>query len=267
MINTTLSHRGTYFIANKQSGLSLIEVMVSLTIGIIILAALGYFFLSSTQINRTTDDVSRMQESGRNALELMGRAIRQAGYRRNVGEAFDGKNPPGTINPSGPLNPPKPVAGSPGSGNAPDSITVLYNAQEGGDVDCTGADVAENTSGKPTIVTATFAISGGALTCSNGISTVTVVNNIENMQLSYVIDTGDNFKKDGSPESVVTAPTADEYKQVAAVQVTLLTKGPTANIATNKSQTLTYNGSSVTYTDGFLRQVYSATLNVRNQSW
>ena len=262
MINTTLSHRGTYFIANKQSGLSLIEVMVSLTIGIIILAALGYFFLSSTQINRTTDDVSRMQESGRNALELMGRSIRQAGYRIKVDEAFGGNNPPD------PANPPKPVAGSNGAGNAADSITVKYNAQEGGDVDCTGADVAEKTSGKPTIVTATFAInSDGALTCSNGTTTVPVVDNIENMQLSYVIDKGDNFKKDGSPESVVTAPTADEYKQVAAVQVTLLTKGPTANVATNKSQTLTYNGSSVTYTDGFLRQVYSATLNVRNQSW
>lgn len=261
MINTTLNRRGPYFIANKQSGLSLIEIMVSLTIGIIILAALGYFFLSSTQINRTTDDVSRMQESGRNALELMGRAIRQAGYRIKVDEAFGGNNPPD------PSNPPKPVAGSFGAGNAADSITVKYNAQEGGDVDCTGADVAEKTSGKPTIVTATFAISSGALTCSNGITTVTVVDNIENMQLSYVIDTGDNFKKDGSAESVVTAPTADEFKQVAAVQVTLLTKGPTANVATNKSQTLTYNGTSSTYTDGFLRQVYSATLNVRNQSW
>ncbi len=261
MINTSLNRRTSYFVANNQSGLSLIEVMVSLTIGLIILAALGYFFLSSTQINRTTDDVSRMQESGRNALELMGRSIRQAGYRIKVDEAFGGNNPPD------PANPPKPVAGSFGVGTAADSITVKYNAQEGGDVDCTGAVVAEKTSDKPTIVTATFAIDKGTLTCSNGTTTVPVVDNIENMQLRYVIDEGDNFKKDGSPESVVAEPTADQFKQVAAVQITLLTKGPTLNVATNKTQTLIYNGASNTYTDGHLRQVYSATLNVRNQSW
>lgn len=261
MNNTKLRQTARFFIGDKQTGMSLIEVMVSLTIGLIILAALGYFFLSSTQINRTTDDVSRLQESGRNALELMGRSIRQAGYRNKIDEAFGGNNPPD------PANPPKPVFGEYGTSGASDKITVKYDAQEGGDVDCTGTDVSAMTSGKPTMVTATFAIVDGSLTCNNGTNTVTVVDNIENMQISYVIDTGDNFKKNGSAETVVTEPTNEEFKQVAAVQITLLTKGPTARVATNNSQTLTYNGTPTTYTDGFLRQVYSATLNVRNQSW
>lgn len=250
---------------HKQSGMSLIEVMVALTIGLIILVALGYFFIGSTQINRTTDDVSRMQESGRNALELMGRAIRQAGYRRRVDQGFGGDNT------SDPNYGKQVMGGSDGASGASDSITVRYDAQEGGDVDCTGAAVSADTSGKPSMVTATFAISGGALTCNNGTSTVTVVDNIENMQISYVIDTNavntTNYKKDGSANSVTTSPTLNEFKQVGAVQITLLTRGPTANVATNKSQTLIYNGASQTYTDGFLRQVYSATLNVRNQSW
>jgi type IV pilus assembly protein PilW len=256
MINNKLMRPLSTPWANKQSGMSLIEVMVAMTIGLIILVALGYFFLGSTQINRTTDDVSRMQESGRNALELMGRSIRQAGYRIKIDEAFGGNNPPD------PNNPPKPVTGTDNT-STPDAITILYNAQEGGDVDCTGADVLANTGGKPSMVTATFDIVGGRLRC-NGTD---VVDNIEDMQISYVIDTGENFLKDGNAESIKTNPTTDEFKQVAAVQVTLLTKGPTANVATNKSQTLTYNGTSNTYTDGFLRQVYSATFNVRNQSW
>jgi type IV pilus assembly protein PilW len=259
MIHSNLKH-----FSSKQSGMSLIEVMVASTIGLIILIALGYFFLGSTQINRTTDDVSRMQESGRNALELMGRAIRQAGYRIRVNEAFGGDSK------SSPNYGAKVVDGTFGAAaanaadNVADSITVKYDAQPGGDVDCTGADVAAGTTLKPNMVTATFAInSDGALTCNGTV----VVENIQNMQISYVIDLGENLKKDGGADSVTTNPTADELKQVAAVQVTLLTRGPTANVATNRSQTLNYNGASKTYTDGFLRQVYSATFNVRNKSW
>ncbi len=66
---------------HTQTGASLIELMISMAIGIVILIALGYFFLGSRQINRTTYDVSRMQESGSNALELIGKVVRQAGYR------------------------------------------------------------------------------------------------------------------------------------------------------------------------------------------
>ena len=259
MMNINLKRR-----LSKQSGMSLIEVMIAMTIGLIILVALGYFFIGSMNINRTTDDVSRMQESGRNALELMGRAIRQAGYRRDPTLAFGGDS---KIN--NPNYGAKVIRGTNGASGAPDSITVRYDAQEGDDVDCTGAVVPADTSGKPSMVTATFAISGGVLTCDNGstpANPIPIVDNIEDMQISYVIDTNattpTSFTKDKSANSVTTSPTADEFKQVGAVQITLLTRGPTPKVATN-SQTL--NG--VTYTDGHLRQVYSATFNVRNQSW
>lgn len=238
MIYKNLTRRQHY----HQRGMSLIEVMVALAIGLVILTALGYFFLSSNQINRTTDDVSRMQENGRNALELLGRSIRQAGYRVDVDKAFTGVA----------------LTGVDGASSAPDSITVQYDAQEGGDVDCTGAAVATG------LVTAVFAISGGALTCNNGINTVTVVDNIEDMQVTYGIDAA----KDGTVDAAYTSsPSAAEFGQVAAVRVTLLTKGFNANVAANKTQTLTYNGTSITKTDGLLRQVYSATFTVRNQAW
>ncbi len=240
---------------HKQTGMSLVEVMVAMTIGLIILIALGYFFVSSSRINRTTDDVSRMQESGRNALELMGKAIRQAGYRRDVDEKFGGS--------AGALV----MEGTNGSGTAADSITVRYNAQEDGDVDCTGTIVPAGTDESPNMVTATFAISGGALTCNNGTSTVTLVDNIEDMQISYGIDAARDgaIDKIGS-ETYINSPTATQFGQVAAVQVSLLTKGPSKNVTTN-SQTLSYNGADITKSDGHLYQVYSATFTVRNQAW
>ena len=246
---------------NTQSGMSLIEVMIAMTIGLIVLIALGYFFLSSTQISRTTDDVSRMQESGRNALELMGRAIRQAGYRRDVDKKFGGINKL-----SANFNA-KVITGTDGAGTNPDSVTIKYDAQEGGDVDCTGATVAQGTSTAPNIVTATFTVVGGALTCNGTV----VVENIEDMQISYGIDGSVAAAKDGAidkigGEAYISNPTTEQFEHVAVVQISLLTRGPSANVTTN-DQTLSYNGATVTGDDGHLRQVYSATFTVRNQAW
>ena len=95
---------------DPQRGMGLVELMIGMTIGLIVLMALGYFFIGSTQANRTHNDVSRMQESGRHAMEILGSAIRQAGYRTDADVAFAGTA----------------LAGTDG---APDTLTVQYDAQ------------------------------------------------------------------------------------------------------------------------------------------
>lgn len=235
-----------------QRGVSLVELMITMAIGLVMLIALGYFFLGSRQINRTTDDVSRMQESGRNALEIIGKAVRQAGYRSeyNVVNGKLLKNAAGTV-----------VSALTGTNNTAtaDTISVNYEAQLGGEPDCgTGTTIASG------LVTYAFAVSGGSLTC-NG---VVLVDNIENMQIEYGID----VTKDGIIDSYTAAPS--DFSQVAAVRVMLLVKGPSTNLTAYNRQTYRYydavNSSpvavSVTKTDGFLRQVYSATFTVRNQA-
>jgi type IV pilus assembly protein PilW len=214
--------------------MGLVELMIGMAIGLVLLIALGYFFLGSRQANRTHDDISRMQESGRHALEILGSAIRQAGYRANADVAFPGTSLTGTD-------------------GTPDSITLQHDAQEGGEVDCTGANVAAGA-----LVTYAFAVTGSReLTCNGSV----VADNIEDLQIEYGIDSD----KNGVIESYKAAPTAVEFPTVAAVRVHLLVRGPTANTATG-SQTYTFNGADVTKTDGFLRQVYTATFTVRNQA-
>lgn len=226
-------------ISRPQRGIGLVEMMVTMAIGLVMLIALGYFFLGSQQVNRTSEDVSRMQESGRNALELIGRAVRQAGYRSDPNVAFSGTA----------------LTGVNSASSAPDTMTIQYEAQEGGETNCIGAAVAAGA-----LVNYAFTISGGALNC-NG---VVVVSNVEDMQISYGIDS----TKDGVIDLYKSQPSsAVEFSQVAAVRVSLLIKGPTSNLTANQSQTYTYNGATVTSTDGFLRQVYSATFTVRNQAW
>ncbi len=226
----------SFRLLQTQRGVSLVELMITMVIGLVMLIALGYFFLGSRQINRTTDDVSRMQESGRNALELIGKAVRQAGYRKDANVAFSGIA----------------LTGVDGS---PDSITVQYEAQEGGEVDCAGNTFGAGAATE--LVTYAFAIAGATLTC-NGVAQV---DNVEDMQIEYGIDA----TKDGIVESYKTAPTVAEFAQVAAVRVILQVVGPSANIATAGKVYQNLSGVDIPV-DGHLRQVYRATYTVRNQA-
>ena len=63
-----------------QQGFSLIELMVAITIGFVVVAAVGYVYLSARQSFRTTDNMSRMQENARLAIETLARDVRVAGY-------------------------------------------------------------------------------------------------------------------------------------------------------------------------------------------
>ncbi len=228
-----------YLIACRQGGVGLIEVMISLVIGLVLLGGLAYFLIGSQQMYRIHDDVSRMQESGRNALELMGREIRQAGYRSNTDVDFIGA-----------------LSGTNGANGAPDTITIQYDAQEGGEANCMGTNFFSGS------ISNTFALNNAdpsGLTCNNA----PVVDNIIDMQITYGIDATKDGNLDGD---YISATSVTEFGQVAAVRVSLLVRGPAANIATNKSQTYYYNGEKLTATDGFLRQVYTSTFTVRNQA-
>ena len=65
---------------NKQRGLTLIEIMIALVIGLIITAGIIQVFSSTRQSNRVHEAISRMQETGRMALEVLARDIRMADF-------------------------------------------------------------------------------------------------------------------------------------------------------------------------------------------
>lgn len=63
----------------KQRGLSLIELMISMVLGLIVLAGVVSIFSANRAVSRTSDNLSRLQESARTAFLLMSRDIREAG--------------------------------------------------------------------------------------------------------------------------------------------------------------------------------------------
>lgn len=68
--------------AGKQDhrGFTLVELMIAITLGFIVVGAVGYLYLSARQSFRTTDNMSRMQENARLAIETLARDVRMAGY-------------------------------------------------------------------------------------------------------------------------------------------------------------------------------------------
>lgn len=63
----------------SQRGISLIELMISMAIGLVMVAAIFSAFLSNLNNTRSTVAVARIQESARFAFEYLARDIREAG--------------------------------------------------------------------------------------------------------------------------------------------------------------------------------------------
>lgn len=66
--------------ARRQTGLSLVELMISLAISLFVIAGVLYVFLGSRQAYTQNDAMARLQENGRIAADLIAHDLRMAGF-------------------------------------------------------------------------------------------------------------------------------------------------------------------------------------------
>jgi len=66
--------------ARSQAGLSLIELMISITLGLMILSGVAFVFVNTSQARNEIERTSRQIENGRYAIELLTDDIALAGY-------------------------------------------------------------------------------------------------------------------------------------------------------------------------------------------
>lgn len=71
---------GTSIVHDRQAGLTIIELMISLTLGLFIILAVTGLFISSKSAYASIDDAARVQDTGRYAIEIIRRAVHQASY-------------------------------------------------------------------------------------------------------------------------------------------------------------------------------------------
>ena len=77
-IRCVMLNKHTQF--KRQQGVSLIELMVAMALGLAILAVVGYVYVSGVGGYKVQDAQSRMQESARFVIETVSRDVRMAGY-------------------------------------------------------------------------------------------------------------------------------------------------------------------------------------------
>lgn len=84
----------TRTLPHRQSGLSLVELMIAITLSLLLIAGVLQIFLSSKQTYSTNNALSRVQESGRFAMDFLTQDIRNSGYK---GQCLGELRPHGTI--------------------------------------------------------------------------------------------------------------------------------------------------------------------------
>ncbi len=78
-----------YLPKNKESGFTLVELLIAMTIGLIILAALSSTFLIQRKTYDVQEQIVEMVQTARAAMDMMTREIRMAGYNP-AGSTFEG---------------------------------------------------------------------------------------------------------------------------------------------------------------------------------
>lgn len=113
------------YIADFQSGLSLVELMVALVVGLILLAGVITIFVSSRGSYDTNTAISQVQENGRFALNFLRTDVRMAGNMgctriTNTDSIINTTNPPPVM-----FDFTKPVYGYEANGTGPGSTYTL----------------------------------------------------------------------------------------------------------------------------------------------
>lgn len=260
-----------------ERGMTLIELMIAMVIGLFIIAGVGQIFLSTRASYNTQERMGNLQESGRFGLFFLQRSLRKAGFPKSSAMNAFTDTPSNTACPmtvptadctaasTGTCN---------GTGNNSDQISVCYQ----GTVDCLGQ--APYASGVTGVIVDTFFIettSGiGHLSCrGNGnAQSQPLIDGIENMQVQY----GQDTDGDGYANTYVTAGNVTNWDNVVSVRVALLAS-TTANsadtagrvIGDTASDAQTYQLldnalSSSTVATGVRARVFRTTIELRNRT-
>jgi len=108
----------------NQRGLSLVELMVAMVLGLILMSSVGGVYISSKQSYRTTEAVSRVQENGRFSITKLAEDLRMSGFMGCGAGGLSVTNNLTSTSP--PYDFTIGVEGTDGASNAPDTITIKY---------------------------------------------------------------------------------------------------------------------------------------------
>jgi type IV pilus assembly protein PilW len=283
--------------SKKQSGLTLVELMIAMVIGLVLTGGVIQIFIANNQAYRVTENMSRVQENGRFALDNLGQIIRIAGFKG------DTETSPGSlfITPTAPFIAPN-VAGlftneqvvsgtdggiGVGALDPSDDLFIRYRGASDGDMtDCIGTNIGQTTAFAGVEVVNRYYLNNGSLTChSSAAPTVPqpLIDNVVRMQVLYGMTTDLSAFHDLQAEcyldasTIVIADVSDcvsglNFEQVVSVRIKLLLSTPDDNLTPDgANQIITFdeidiiNGTTDTMADRRLYRQLTKTISLRNK--
>lgn len=268
----------------KQLGFTPIEFMIALTLGGLLTIGMFQVLISTKQVYRMQDNLARVQENGRFALNFIANDIRQAGSRACFYEMPDTSSFTVVNGFDNALSANIFVA-SPGVNQTLSNLNQYTDVLELGNTTVTAANpLCDQTTIPDPLPVAisnhrvaySIQINSGqnpALYRSEGTLPGTktnqeIVENVENMQVLYGPDTNGDMTADYYAPA--GTPGLDMAK-VVSIRVSLMVRSSDNNLISWQSSGLPppifYNGSNTTIWDSNrkLRRVFSSTIAVRNR--
>ena len=267
----------------RQQGFSIIELMIAVTLGMVMMGAALQFIISTKQTYEVNDDISRIQENGRIALDIIVNDLQMAGYRKPLNG--DGKVPDFFLKEctsSGGAA--MPCAAESGGVNNSDTLAIQYDPPPDDgvtpDTDCLGTAVAAPATDIIVNVYTVADIDGDGInslycqgfnaTTESWISPAAqpLVDGIDSMQVLYrvtnITATPNTYRYISRDQLVNT-----DFPNITAARVALLvSNGLTTGSADSRtrqyqvldSATLTFNN------DRQPRRIYSTTVQFNNRT-
>ena len=190
-------------IRSLQKGMSLVELMVAITLGIFIAGALVSLFINSKENYRLNENMSRLQENARFAVAFLAHDLRMTDYRTCVTDA--------TLADA--------LAGEEGTGlNGSDSVTIIWQTNDCADtpaIDTTVYTIQNNSAGNPSLFRSV-----------NGVNEE-LVEGIQSLQLLY----GEDTDQDHLVDYYVNASSVVDMEQAISVRVTMVAQTLETNLA------------------------------------
>lgn len=234
----------------QQQGLSLVEVLVGMAIGLMVTLAAVSSLVFVRLSAATAEDAWRMQQESNTAFRIIGWQLRQAGARplTAIGNS-------GTVEFAngfkgyGLASSPQPLSGSDGGGVAPDVLrTSLQNDVSADARDCLGLVPDKGT----VDIVNQFSLVDGSLSCTGTDNVAAFVSGVEDFQVWYGESTVAGFQYLAQPL---------DWPRVTAVMVCLRLVGERQAQVT--ADTLGCNNEPVA-ADGRLRRTFLRVFQIRN---
>lgn len=227
---------------NKQRGLSLIELMISLVVGLILIAAVFNMYAGNVRSARFTEGMQAIQENGRYGVSVLRRGLRLAGY--------------------------SPVSGIANEIDALDfdnSNATTLAIQTYQPFDCNGRDTTPT--GGLAVNTYALDTTNNLLTCrgnQTGSSDMAVVEGVEHFRVLYGID-DDGDDSTCEPQRYEPYSAALDSGEVVALRFALLINSGSPIRTRNRSENFVVLDEQITSDDDRLvREVFSGSVLLRN---